>query len=606
MKWESLRKGINGLVNKVNVANIKEIVPELFRLNLVRGRGLFCRALMKAQMTSPGFTHIYVALVAVVNTKMPENGELLLKRVIYQFRRAFGRNNKIAAIALAKFIAHMVNQQVAHELLALQVLFLLLEKPTEDSVEVAVGFTKEIGQILSELSPAGLEEVMKRFRGILHEGTIDKRVQYTIENLFAIRRNGFKDYPAVHEQLDLIEASDQITHDTSLDDESIEIEDHLDVFNEDPEFLDNEKLWAEIRREVLDDSDDSGSEGGDESESGSSSDDDDDNDSSSSDDDNGHVQEDVKRTTEIQDATETDLVNLRRTIYLTIMSSLDFEECAHKLLKINMKEGQESELAMMLLECCSQERTYLRYYGLLGQRFCNLKREYCDAFDDQFVSQFQSIHKYETNKLRNVAKFFAHLLYTDALPWTCMEIIHLNEEETTSSSRIFIKILFQELAEYMGLKKLRERLNDPFMQEIFLGLFPRDNPRNTRFSINFFTSIGLGGLTDALRSYLKNMPKNIMSKRRADDEDKSSSGDSSSSSSDSSSSSSGSDSDSGSSSSSSGSGSSRCRKSSHTCRIIILFMISITARPTTGNLSACALPPSSLELIRVDWHDDTR
>ena len=412
MKWESLRKGINGLVNKVNVSNIKEIVPELFRLNLVRGRGLLCRALMKAQMTSPGFTHIYVALMAVVNTKMPENGELLLKRVIYQFRRAYGRNNKIAAIALAKFIAHMVNQQVAHELLALQVLFLLLENPTEDSVEIAVGFTKEIGQILSELSPAGLEEVLKRFRGILHEGTIDKRVQYTIENLFAIRRNGFKDFPAVHEQLDLIESSDQITHDTSLDDESIEIEDHLDVFNEDPEFQENEKLWAEIRREVLDDSDDSGSEGGDESESGSSSDDDDDDGSSSSSSDDDDEQNQVtKKTTEIQDATETDLVNLRRTIYLTIMSSLDFEECAHKLLKINIKEGQESEMAMMLLECCSQERTYLRYYGLLGQRFCNLKREYCNAFDDQFVSQYQSIHKYETNKLRNVAKFFAHLLY---------------------------------------------------------------------------------------------------------------------------------------------------------------------------------------------------
>ena len=29
----------------------------------------------------------------------------------------------------------------------------------------------------------------------------------------------------------------------------------------------------------------------------------------------------------------------------------------------------------------------------------------------------------------------------------------------------------------------------------FEGLMPRDNPKNTRFSINFFTSIGLGGLT---------------------------------------------------------------------------------------------------------------
>ena len=88
LSWEALRKGINGLVNKVNVGNIRSIVPELLELNLVRGRGLLCRALMKAQLASPGFTHIYAALVAVLNTKLPENGELLLKRVLVGFRRA--------------------------------------------------------------------------------------------------------------------------------------------------------------------------------------------------------------------------------------------------------------------------------------------------------------------------------------------------------------------------------------------------------------------------------------------------------------------------------------------------------------------------------------
>lgn len=47
------------------------------------------------------------------------------------------------------------------------------------------------------------------------------------------------------------------------------------------------------------------------------------------------------------------------------------------------------------------------------------------------------------------------------------------------------------------------------LQEHFAGLFPRDCPKNTRFSINFFTSIGLGGLTDELREHLKNIPKNL-------------------------------------------------------------------------------------------------
>merc|ERR1712048_692545 len=73
----------------------------------------------------------------------------------------------------------------------------------------------------------------------------------------------------------------------------------------------------------------------------------------------------------------------------------------------------------------------------------------------------------------------------------------------TSSSRIFIKILFQELSQYMGLPKLNQRLQEDTMQVFFEGLFPKDNPKNTRFAINFFTSIGLGGLTDALREFLK-------------------------------------------------------------------------------------------------------
>jgi pre-mRNA-splicing factor CWC22 len=86
--------------------------------------------------------------VAVVNTKLPEIGELLLKRVIFSFRRAYKRRDKVVATALVKFLAHLVNQQVAHEILALEIIEVLLGEPTDDSVEIAVNFTKEIGQLL--------------------------------------------------------------------------------------------------------------------------------------------------------------------------------------------------------------------------------------------------------------------------------------------------------------------------------------------------------------------------------------------------------------------------------------------------------------------------
>ncbi|XP_073285275.1 uncharacterized protein [Primulina huaijiensis] len=229
----------------------------------------------------------------------------------------------------------------------------------------------------------------------------------------------------------------------------------------------------------------------------------------------------------INDETETNLVSLRRTIYLTCMTSVDFEEAGHKLLKIKLEPGQEMELCTMLLECCSQERTYLRYYGLLGQRLCMLNKVHQENFGKCFVQQYSMIHRLETNKLRNVAKFFAHLLGTDALPWHVLSYIRLTEDDTSSSSRIFIKILFQELSEQLGIHLLNERLSEPTMQDSFESIFPRDTPKNTRFAINFFTSIGLGGITENLRGCLKNMPQLIMQQQKAvsesDDESESSS-----------------------------------------------------------------------------------
>jgi pre-mRNA-splicing factor CWC22 len=78
----------------------------------------------------------------------------------------------------------------------------------------------------------------------------------------------------------------------------------------------------------------------------------------------------------ILDFTEQDLTNLRRTIYLVIMNSVDFEACAMKILKLNIGEGHEFEVCNMILDCCKEQRTYLKFFGLLGERFCNLGEVY--------------------------------------------------------------------------------------------------------------------------------------------------------------------------------------------------------------------------------------
>ncbi|KAL1557766.1 pre-mRNA-splicing factor CWC22 [Salvia divinorum] len=470
--WNALRKSINGVVNKVTATNMRSVVPEMFAENLVRGRGLLCRSLIKSQLASPGFTDVFAALVSVVNAKFAQVGHLLLRRIILQLQRAYKRNDKIQLVASVKFIAHLLNQRVVDELIGLELLTLLLEKPTDDSVEVAVGFVAECGSMLQDLCPKGMNGAFERLRGILHEGDIDKRVQFLIEGLFALRKAA--KFLIVRPELDLVEEDDQFTHQVSLLDE-MDGDSALDVFRPDPQFVENEKMYEDLKKQIL--PDDSGDEGEDE------------------DSEDGDEEEDDEQ---IKDETGTDLANLRRTIYLTINSSLDFEEAGHKLLKIR---GMEKELCIMLLECCGAQTTYIRYYALVGQRLCMINRNHQESFEKCFADLYSMIHRLETVKLTNVAKFFAHLLATDALPWHVLACIHLTEEETTSSSRIFLKILFQELSQHLGIHLLNQRLS----QDSFESIFPKDNPKNTRFTINFFTSIGLGGITENPREYLKNM-----------------------------------------------------------------------------------------------------
>ena len=56
------------------------------------------RSIIQAQAASPMFTHVYASLVSIINTKFPQTGELLAKRLIVRFRRAFRRNDKVCSV----------------------------------------------------------------------------------------------------------------------------------------------------------------------------------------------------------------------------------------------------------------------------------------------------------------------------------------------------------------------------------------------------------------------------------------------------------------------------------------------------------------------------
>ena len=108
------------------------------------------------------------------------------------------------------------------------------------------------------------------------------------------------------------------------------------MFSLDTEWEKHEEEWAVIRKEIIGEDEYLGEEAEEEE----------------SDEEEDHNQN------IIQDLTNRDQNTLRRTLYLTIMSSVDFEECSNKILKLNIREGQEREVCHMMVECCMNERSY--------------------------------------------------------------------------------------------------------------------------------------------------------------------------------------------------------------------------------------------------------
>ena len=140
------------------------------------------------------------------------------------------------------------------------------------------------------------------------------------------------------------------------------------MFQADPDYQENEEKYQLIKEEILGEGAESGSSG----EEGEDSEEDSEEEEES---DEGEgvvcgccwidvlsMAPDGPKKMEISDMTGADERSVRRQIYLTIMSSLDFEECAHKLLK-GMGEGHEVRRG-------GEQYSSVRTSSVLAERDC--------------------------------------------------------------------------------------------------------------------------------------------------------------------------------------------------------------------------------------------
>lgn len=501
-QWQELRKKINKQLNTICNQNIFEVGRELINSNLLRGRGVFVEMLMKAQIQDSKHTYIYATLATVINSVIPDIGELLLQRLVLLFKKGYMKNQKQVCKTSFSFLSFLVIYQLVDSLLILQILKLLLDKPGDEVVEIAMVSLFIVGDFLKRNLKSAYNIVFTRLKDILHErNDIETKNQMKIEEFLLMAKNQELDRE-VKDKLIFINENHENMHTLDFEIQNCAHE-NLNHFTYDDEFIINDdkynnmisnwELHFPIKK--IDQS------------------------SNSSD----IIKEAAQPKTEliVKDMTESDLHDFQKTLYLTLMSSMSADEVTHKFLKIiqnNNFEEKNNKLEIitdMVIKCCSQEKTYSKYYGEICVKLSLIDKIWNSLFRNAFKNYYTTIEKFNVNSIKNIGKLFGHIFASGALsiPLT-WNVIKLLESSTTPESRIFLKFMFQKFMEDVGIDTMKQvLLENQNVSSRIQFLLPTnvssfDNLEDLRFSINFFTSIGLGFLTDKMRDSLKYIENN--------------------------------------------------------------------------------------------------
>ncbi|RKP24988.1 MA3 domain-containing protein [Syncephalis pseudoplumigaleata] len=169
--------------------------------------------------------------------------------------------------------------------------------------------------------------------------------------------------------------------------------------------------------------------------------------------------------------------DIRRSIFVILMSSEDYVDAFDRLMKLGLKEVQEREIARVLLHCCGQEKVFNPYYVLVAERVCGYKHGFKVTFqyalwdflrelgedagglgsaDARHRAGDQDGDQVPMRRIVNVAKFYGWLMGASAVSLTVLKTLTFTRIQ--SSAQTFFRVLFAHL--FLRIYTLADRRQD--------------------------------------------------------------------------------------------------------------------------------------------------
>ncbi|KAG9009106.1 suppressor of glycerol defect [Tulasnella sp. JGI-2019a] len=152
--------------------------------------------------------------------------------------------------------------------------------------------------------------------------------------------------------------------------------------------------------------------------------------------------------------------DVRRSIFVVLMSSDDYIEACDRLLQLKIGDQQRAEIVRVMLHCCSREKAYNPYYTLVGQHLSGLNRnimfsqQYClwDLFremgepmsgEDNATGDDDDADRVPALRVRNYARTYAWWVAKGSLTLTILKPLNFAALKTQTAT--FLRIFLAQL-----------------------------------------------------------------------------------------------------------------------------------------------------------------
>ncbi|KAG5420973.1 SGD1 [Candida metapsilosis] len=459
----SLRKAIKGPMNKLSEANISSIVNEIQNLFMSHPRQVVNEQLTNVILDGviqqgrllDTFVYLHACLVAAIyRLQGVEFGAHFIQTLVEKFEQFNKDSNKkteasnLITLLSSVYLFHLLSSKVLYDIVRELILNL-----NENNADLLLRLIRSSGNQMRTDDPSSLKDIIvllnEKYAKLSPE-LKTSRIQFLIDTISTLKNNKMKVLNEGNHQLSirLKKFLSSINNNKGGDPIQVSLDDIHNVES-------RGKWWLVGSAWKGNDAIDKPSADSNEFE-----------------------------INDVLDAAEPNWLELakaqrmntdiRRAVFISIMSATDFVDARTKLDKLALKRAQEREIPKVLIHCTTIEPSWNPYYAVLANNLCDshsfrktfqfmlwdLIKELDGGDADDEEVNILGIHdgdeETKLKKILNLGRFYGYLLAEDSLPLHSLKTV--NFLTSSADTTLFIEVLLVTFLDQVGKKSRKNQL----------------------------------------------------------------------------------------------------------------------------------------------------